>query len=334
MSQHTISQTGPQSKNNATPKLRVAVLGVGYLGRIHARIYSRMANVELVGVVDVNQATAKEVADEVGCSAYYNAADVIGRIDAASVVVPTSEHWQAAQPLLENGVHILMEKPIASSLAQGQKIVDAAAAQKLILQVGHSERFNAGVMTLSEYVTNPRFIEAHRLGTFVGRAADVDVITDLMIHDIDIVISLVQAKLKSVSAVGSPVVTEHMDIANARLVFENGAVANVTASRVSAKKLRRIRVFAKQQYITLNFNNQQLEVATVSDRLPKKRFPEILYDKIDVKQRPPLDAELEHFVNAVQTNTPPLVTGEHGMEALRVAELVKAEIKASMELAA
>ncbi|MFL6652026.1 MAG: Gfo/Idh/MocA family oxidoreductase, partial [Sulfurifustaceae bacterium] len=240
--------------------LRVGVVGVGYLGRFHARIYAAMPDVELVGVVDVDAARAREIAEQHGCRAYTEATELLGQVDAVSIVVPTVYHAAAARPFLECGVHMLMEKPLAPTIEEAQALVEAAERAGVIFQVGHLERFNAGIMELAARVAHPRFLEVHRLGTFVDRATDVDVVTDLMIHDIDIVMSLVKSGIRGISAEGIPVITDQVDIANARIEFQNGAVANVTASRVSNKKLRRIRVFGKEHYYGLDYIDQKLEI--------------------------------------------------------------------------
>ncbi len=306
-------------------RLRVGVVGVGYLGKLHARIYAGMSDVELVGVVDVNTEAAQAVATQHGCAAYTDANELLGKVDAVSIVVPTSFHLSAARPFLERGVHMLMEKPLAPSLEESRELVELAERAGVIFQVGHLERFNAGVMALAERATDPRFIEVHRLGPFVARATDVDVVTDLMIHDIDIVLELVKAPLKTIAATGIPVITSHADIANARLEFENGAVANVTASRVSNKKYRRIRVFGDAHYYGLDYVEQKMEMSyAVPDA--EGDWPKVVNEMVDIQPHPPLDTELEHFVRSVRTGQPPLVTGRVGLEALRVALLVKEKI--------
>jgi predicted dehydrogenase len=306
-------------------RLRVGVLGVGYLGRFHAKIYAGMPEVELVGVADVNAEVAKTVAAQYGCQAYTDPAALLGKVDAVSVVVPTVHHADVARPYLERKVHMLMEKPIAPTLDESRALVELAERAGVIFQVGHLERFNAGVMALAERCANPRFIEVHRLSTFVERATDVDVVTDLMIHDIDIVLSLVKSPIRHIAASGVPVVTDHVDIANARIEFENGAVANVTASRVSNKKLRRIRVFGDRHYYGLDYVDQRLEMAEAVVGADGRR-PTIESKQVDITPRPPLDTELEYFVRSVREGTPPLVSGRVGLEALRVALLVKEKI--------
>ncbi len=310
--------------------IRVAVIGVGYLGAIHAKIYDRLETATLVGVCDTNPEASAKIASQYGCEAWTNPRDAIGKIDAVSIVVPTSLHADVAQPFLDAGIHMLLEKPVASSVPDAEKIVSLSQRSGAILQIGHLERFNGGVMELARRASNPRFIEAHRLSTFVDRATDVDVVTDLMIHDIDICLTLVNSELENLSAVGSPVVTDHVDIANARLEFANGAVANVTASRVSNKKFRRIRVFGEKSYHALDFTAQKLDIMTTSDKLPDQKFADISTDAIEVESTPPLDAELAHFVDTVRTGGTPLVTGRDGVEALKVAERVVEKIEQSM----
>jgi len=300
---------------------RVAVVGVGYLGRIHAKIYAELAGAELVAVVDTDPERARAVAAEYGCEASTDPASLLGRVDAVSVVVPTRQHLEVAQPFLEAGVHMLLEKPIAHTCEEGEKLVRLADESGALLQIGHVERYNAGVMALAAHVRRPRFIEAHRIGGFPARATDVDVVTDLMIHDIDIILSLVGAPIRSVSAVGLPVITEHGDIANARLEFEDGCVANVTASRVSNQTLRRIRIFEAHSYAGLDFIEQKGEVVRAVE-IPGKEWPEIVREPFEITPRKPLDAELADFVAKVKSGEPPLVDGRAGLEALRVAQLI------------
>ncbi|MET0103776.1 MAG: Gfo/Idh/MocA family oxidoreductase [Sedimenticola sp.] len=311
-------------------KLRVGVVGVGYLGRFHALIYSRMSNVELVGVADINKETARSVAGECGCEAFELGKDLLGKVDAVSIVVPTTHHLDEARPFLENGVHMLLEKPIASTVEEGREIVRIAEEGGAILQIGHLERFNAGVMSLAERIVRPRFIEAHRMGGFVARATDVDVVSDLMIHDIDIILSLVKSEITSISAVGTPVLTQHVDIANARLEFANGTVANVIASRVSEKQTRRIRVFEENRYESLDFVKQRIETAYPKPR-PGEEWPEVVVEQLDVEPVKPLDAELAAFVDCINDGARPLVDGQTGQEALEVAMRVKAEIMGRLE---
>lgn len=308
-------------------KLRVGVIGVGYLGKIHARIYARMPEADLVGVADCDPQAAAAAAAECSCAAYEAGEALLGQVDAVSIVVPTSAHLAVAQPFLERGIHVLLEKPIASTPAQGEQIIRMAEDSGAVLQIGHLERYNAGVMALAERIKNPRFIEAHRIGEFVARATDVDVITDLMIHDIDIIMSLVGAPIHSISAMGLPVLTPHVDIANARLEFANGCVANVTASRVSTKRLRRIRVFEENNYEALNFIDQQIETVRALPPDADQEWPEIVREKVAIEPCQPLDAELADFIRTIRGGRTPLVDGRTGLEALRVAMMVKESIE-------
>ena len=311
-------------------KLNVGVVGVGYLGSIHARIYERMQNVRLVGVMDSDAETGRRGASECGCKVMQSLEEMMDNVDAVSVVVPTSKHREIAEPFLEQRIPVLLEKPVAHTLSDAQAIVELANRKSTQLQIGHLERFNAGVVKLAAELDRPRFIEVHRLGEFVARATDVDVVTDLMIHDIDIVLSLVPSELRYISAVGAKVITDHVDIANARLEFENGAIVNVTASRVSAKKFRRIRIFAESCYLALNFEDQQIDVARRGAPPEEGGFAPIVTESIQVTPRPPLDAELEDFVDCVRTGRDPVVGGEAGVRALQVAHEVRQRIDDSL----
>ncbi|TCT18720.1 Gfo/Idh/MocA family protein [Thiobaca trueperi] len=306
-------------------RLRVAVVGVGYLGRFHALIYSRLSEVELVGVVDTDPERARVVAAEAGCASYATIEDLFDRVDAVSVVVPTTAHLAAAAPFLSRGIHVLLEKPIAPTLADGTEIVRLAQAHGAVLQIGHVERFNAGVMALAQRIRAPIYIEAQRMGGFVERATDVDVVSDLMIHDIDIILSLVDAGIRHISAVGASVLTEHVDIASARLEFVNGTVANVVASRVSDKPTRRIRVFQPGRYLSLDFIAQSIDIAETRPVADAAR-PEIARERIQVDPVKPLDLELAEFARCIRDGQPPLVDGQVGLKALEVALEVRARI--------
>jgi predicted dehydrogenase len=311
-------------------ELRVGVVGVGYLGSIHARIYQKMPNVNLAAVMDINTESGSQVAQECDCRFVQNLGDLLDSVDAVSIVVPTSLHREIAEPFLERGIPVLLEKPVAHTVEDARAIVELANRSKTLLQIGHLERFNAGVVRLAAELDRPRFMEVHRLGEFVARATDVDVVTDLMIHDIDIVLSLVSSELRYISAVGARVITDHVDIANARLEFEDGAVVNVTASRVSSKKFRRIRIFAESCYIALNFEDQQIDVARPGPRPEAGGFAPIISESIQVTPRPPLDAELEDFVDCVRSGRHPVVDGEAGLRALQVAHEVRQRIDESL----
>ena len=307
--------------------LRVGVVGVGYLGRFHALIYSRLPGVDLVGVADIDGARAAAVASEAGCSAYTDPFALIGSVDAVSVVVPTTAHLEVAGPYLRRGVHMLLEKPVAPDLAQGSEIVQLAEAAGVTLQIGHLERFNGGIMELARRIDAPRFIEAQRMGGFTERATDVDVVSDLMIHDIDIILALVDSDLVDVRAVGTPVLTDHVDIANARLEFVNGTVANVVASRVSDRTTRRIRVFQPRGYLSLDFVAQTLDTAVPVSRADSAR-PEIVRERLQVEPAKPLDREIDAFVRCVRNGERPLVHGAVGLKALEVALQVRERMTA------
>jgi predicted dehydrogenase len=309
-----------------TSKLRIAVIGVGYLGRFHALIYSRMSDVELVGVVDPDTDRVRSVAAEAGCAAFTSATQLPRQLDAVSVVVPTTSHLEVAAPFLQRGVHVMLEKPIAGTQQEGEEIVRLAEHAGAILQIGHLERFNAGIMELAQRISAPRYLEAQRMGGFTERATDVDVVSDLMIHDIDIILSLVGSPIRQVAAVGTPVLTGHVDIASARLEFADGAVANVVASRVSDKKTRRIRVFQPSGYLSLDFVAQTIDIAYPRAVSGAKR-PEIFREHIQVEPVKPLDRELAAFVECARTSRPPLVDGRVGLEALKVAIEVQSSIR-------
>jgi predicted dehydrogenase len=306
--------------------LRVAVIGVGYLGRFHALIYSRLPQVELVAVVDTDAARAAQVAAEAGTGVCSQAEPLLDRVDAVSIVVPTSAHLEVARPFLARGIPVLLEKPIAATASDAATLVALAEQSGALLQIGHLERFNAGVMALAERIVAPRYLEAQRLGGFVERATDVDVVTDLMIHDIDIILALVDSDLTEVRAIGTPVLTEHVDIASARLEFANGAVAHVVASRVSDKQIRRIRVFQPRTYLSLDFVAQQLDIATREDHAPDHARARIRRERLELEPVKPLDAEIAAFVAAVTEGHAPLVDGQVGLKALEVALRVRESI--------
>ncbi|MEE8388760.1 MAG: Gfo/Idh/MocA family oxidoreductase [Acidiferrobacterales bacterium] len=312
------------SAEGASERLRIGVVGTGYLGKFHARIYNDMPDVNLVGIADIDEDAATAVAKDCGdCPTYTDSLKLLDKVDAVSIVVPTEHHLEVSRPFLEKGIHMLLEKPVAPSYEESLEIVELAEKSGAILQIGHLERYNAGVMALAERVKMPRFIEVHRLGPFVARATDVDVVTDLMIHDIDIVMALVGSPIRNLSAMGTPVITDHIDIANARIEFENGAVANVSASRVSNKKFRRIRVFERDHYYGLDYTDQRLDIVTAQRKDVDQEWPEIVTEKVEIEPRLPLNAELEDFINNIRNGSTPLVTGRVGLEALRVALLVK-----------
>ena len=306
--------------------IRVAVVGVGSLGQHHARIYAGMPGVALAGVVDVDPERAGEIAARHGCAAFSELAPLFEKIDAASVVVPTSAHHPVAKALLKQGVHLLLEKPITTTREEADDLIAFAKASGATLQVGHIEQFNAGVRMLKTHLTHPRFIECHRVGPFAARGTDVHVILDLMIHDIDIILSLVPAGLVEIRAAGTSVLTPQIDIANVRLAFADGCVANVTASRVSQERLRKIRIFQPDAYFSLDYTHQTMKVCR--RRFKPDGTPYITVDTMETEREEPLKAELNAFIRAVRAGDAPPVSGEDGRRALdvalRIVEMIQA----------
>ena len=298
-------------------KVRVAVVGVGYLGQHHARIYSELPEVELVGVVDPVLERAEKIASDYRCKAYSDIGPLLGKVDAASIVVPTVAHYQVSKTLLENGIDLLLEKPMTSTLQEADGLLSLAAQKGRVLQVGHVERFNAGIKKLKEVLTQPRFIECHRMGPFVERGTDVHVILDLMIHDLDIIMSLVQSELTEVRAVGVSVLTPQIDIANVRLAFAGGCVANVTASRVSRERLRKIRIFQPDSYLSLDYMLPELVVCKKNIQPEGKAGVSI--EKVEIEKAEPLKTEIASFIQSVKSRNAPKVSGEDGRKALAVA---------------
>jgi predicted dehydrogenase len=300
--------------------LRVAVIGVGYLGRHHARILSALPDVELVGVVDTNVVRAQEVAAASGTRAFSDYREVFRRIDAATVAVPTERHRDITLECLAAGLPVLVEKPMARSLAEADAMIGAAAKAGVTFAVGHTERFNPAVAAARPVLTNPRFIEVHRLGTFPERSLDIDVVFDLMIHDLDVVQSLVNADVEGIEAVGVPVLTGRVDIANARLRFANGCIANLTASRISRDRVRKIRFFQPSAYLSVDYAAQKVELW----RLVRSNAgqPAIEGGDIAVVNEEPLKRELTDFVEAITAGRPPTVTGEDGRRALALAQQI------------
>ncbi len=299
-------------------RIKVGVIGVGHLGQHHARIYAELPGADLVAVVDIAESRRREVGGKLNVPALTNYRDLLGKVDAVSVAVPTLHHHEIARDFLRAGCDVLVEKPMTRTLAEADDLVAIAAASNRILQVGHSERYNGAVQVLAKEVQDPGFIEVHRMGPFPNRGTDVDVVLDLMIHDIDIVLTLVGAPVTAVSAVGVPVVSDQVDIANARIEFASGCVANLTASRVSGERLRKIRVFQRDTYFVLDYAAQELHLfrQVPADSPGQSRLTRV---DIPVARVEPLRQELVDFVSSVRTRRPPLVAGEAGREAVAVA---------------
>jgi predicted dehydrogenase len=306
--------------------MRVGVVGVGHLGRHHARILSALPEVNLVAVVDTNRPRAEEIAAAYQTRPLFDARDLAGQVDAVTIAVPTERHRDIALPFLEAGVPVLVEKPMARSLAEADEMIAAAAASRVALAVGQTERFNPAVAAAVPLLRDPRFIEVHRLGTFPERSLDIDVVFDLMIHDLDVVLSLVGGPVESIEAVGVPVLTGRVDIANARLRFAGGCIANLTASRISRDRVRKIRFFQPAAYVSIDYAAQKLEVW----RLTKTdgAMPAIQGGELPVENREPLQRELADFVDAVKSGRAPLVDGAQGRRALELAAQITERMNA------
>ncbi|HUR33181.1 MAG TPA: Gfo/Idh/MocA family oxidoreductase [Vicinamibacterales bacterium] len=297
--------------------MKIAVIGVGHLGRHHARIIGTLPGVELTAVVDVNQARAEEIAATNQTRALLRPTSLLGKVDAVTIAVPTEQHLAVALPFLESGIPVLVEKPMARSLQEADEMIAAAAKAGVVLAVGQTERFNPAVEAARTMVRDPRFIEVHRLGTFPERSLDIDVVFDLMIHDLDVVLSLVNAEVDSIEAVGVPVLTGRVDIANARVRFANGCIANFTASRISRDRVRKIRFFQPAAYVSIDYAAQKVEMyRLVKGEGPK---PSIEGGDLPVVNEEPLKRELSDFVDAVRTRRAPLVDGAQGRRALALA---------------
>ncbi len=295
----------------------VGVVGVGHLGRHHARLYASLPGARLVAVADRDLDRARAIASEYGAEAHPRAEDLLGKVEAASVAVPTIHHREVAETLLREGIDVLVEKPLASTLAEADAILDAARAGKRLVMVGHTERFNPAVRALSRAVDNPRFVEIHRLAGFSARSTDVDVILDLMIHDLDLLLHLDGSDAVSVDAVGVAALTDKIDIANARIRLSSGCIANLTASRISAETMRRVRVFQSRTYIACDTSARTAGRWSVAAGPEGK--PQIRHEELAVDEGEPLALELEAFLEAVRTRTPPPVDGSAGRKALALA---------------
>jgi len=306
--------------------MRTAVVGVGYLGRFHAQKYSSLPNSRLVGVADPSPAAREAVAAELGVPAHADYRALLGNVDAVSIVTPTPLHYELAREFLEAGAHVLVEKPMTATVAEGESLIEAARRANRILQVGHLERFNAAVQAVQPILTVPRFIESARLAPFKHRGTEVDVVLDLMIHDIDLILSIVRSPVTSVDAIGSSVFSSEIDIANARLRFANGCVANATASRVSLKTERRLRLFQDDAYVSVDLHQKVLTVIRKvagmgADGMPRVDIEETSYDQGDA-----LKAEIEAFLDAAASGRPPPVSGEDGLKALRTAVTIAEQV--------
>lgn len=307
--------------------LRAGVIGVGYLGRLHAQKMASFGDVRLVGVSDSDAARGRAVAEEFGTQFIGDPRDLLDRVNAVSIAVPTSSHHRVAMAAVRAGVHVLLEKPIAARLREGRSLVREAAARGLTLQIGHLERFNPAVREAASIVAEPRFLECHRLGPFGGRGTDVDVVLDLMIHDLDLILSFVRSPVVRVDAVGVPVISPNVDIANARLVFANGCVANVTASRVSSRKQRKIRIFQEDAYVSMDFVEHRIELFRRTFPRGKEGLPEITGELLETEHGDALRDEIRSFLDCVRTGAAPVVSGSDGLAALELAFRVQRKMR-------
>lgn len=306
--------------------IRTAVVGVGYLGGFHAEKYAALESAELVAVVDVDMDRAQSVAGRLGAGAFANHGDIMGMVDAVSVAVPTQCHYEVARDFLRNGVGVLLEKPMTTTLEEADELIRTARESGAVLQIGHLERFNPVLVALDDILTDPRFIESIRIAPFKPRGTDVNVVLDLMIHDIDIIQHIIRSPIKRIDSIGAPVFTEEEDIANARILFENGCVANVTASRISLKSERRMRIFQPDAYITMDFQNKKVAVFRKGNGEMFPGVPNVTIDQRELGQGDVLKDEIESFIEAVAGNRTPEVTGEDGRRALETALLINKKL--------
>ncbi|MFN7927878.1 MAG: Gfo/Idh/MocA family oxidoreductase [Blastocatellia bacterium] len=309
-------------------RMKVAVIGTGHLGQAHARIYASLPSVELIAVCDTNEAAGRTIAEKHNTRFVRDYRELLDAVEAVSVATPTVNHHEITCACLQAGIHVLVEKPIARTLAEADEMIALAADKNVTLQVGHIERFNPGFVLLREQIQQPYFFEAHRLGIFTPRSLDIDVVMDLMVHELDIIASLVPSEVVKLDAVGIPILTPTIDLANARVEFANGCVANITASRVSGERMRKLRVFQPNEYYSLDYAEQQVLQCRLVPPPPGAARPEIIARPLPVTPREPLLAEIEAFITAVQERTTPLVSGADGRRALAMATDVLEKIRA------
>jgi predicted dehydrogenase len=311
-------------------KIRAAVIGVGYLGRFHAQKYAQLGDCELVAVVDGREDVRKAVAVEVGSKDLADYRQLLGKVDAVSVVTPTPAHFEIADAFLEAGAHVLVEKPITETPAQARALIASAKKAGRILQVGHLERFNAAVLAAEPHLRSPRFMECVRLAPYKERGTDVNVVLDLMIHDIDLVQSLANSEIESIDAIGTPVFSGEIDIANARIRFANGCVANTTASRVSLKTERKLRIFEDAAYISLDLQQKILTLIRKREGLPQAGQLPVSIEESNLEQGDALKSEIESFLDCIRNNKRPIVSGEDGLRALDTAIRISEQVHANL----
>jgi len=302
--------------------LRVGVVGVGYLGRFHAQKYAAQPNTTLVGVVDTNSVRAAAVAAEYHTTAFTEYRNLFGRVDCVSIAVPTQLHYPVARDFLSHGIDVLVEKPLTATAVEGRELVEVAIQAGRIFQVGHLERFNPALRSLRDILTAPRFIECHRVAPFVERGTDVDVIRDLMIHDLDVILSLVRSPVTSVEAFGVPVLTAEPDIANARLRFASGCIVNITASRVALKRERKMRLFQPDTYIVVDYGEHRIRICRREPGSHSGGLPNLMFEERTVGGEDALEEEIRSFLHAVRRRSEPIVSGHDGLQALEMAEQI------------
>ena len=301
-----------------------AVIGVGYLGKFHAEKYAASPKANLVAVVDTDQDRAREIGAPLGAEILTDYRELFGRVQCVSVAVPTRFHFQVARDFIAAGIDVLVEKPLTADIADARVLVAAAKAKNVILQVGHLERFNPAIRQLEGVIKEPKFVECHRLAPFVERGTDVDVVLDLMIHDIDVISSLVRSPVERMEAVGVPVLTDKPDIANARIKFANGCIANVTSSRVSIKRERKIRIFQPDAYISIDYDQRRAQI--YHKPAPGAGWLGIRAENIEIKDGDALADEIDSFLDCVRTRAMPLVDGDEGLRALEIASMISAQL--------
>ena len=309
-------------------RIRTAVIGVGHLGREHARVMSALELSQLVAVCDTNETAGRAVAEKYGVEYVRDYRELTARVDAVSIATPTVNHHETASAFLAAGVHALVEKPIARTLAEADEMIGLAAKYDVTLQIGHIERFNPAFVALRQQLSRPRFFEAHRMGIFSARSLDIDVVMDLMVHELDIISSLVNQEVVRLEAVGIPILTPKIDLANARLEFADGCIANITASRVSGERLRKLRVFQPHEYYSLDYAEQQVAICRLTPSDASGALPNIIAGGLEITKREPLAAEIESFLESVRDRTPPVVSGADGRRALKLATDVLDSIRA------
>ena len=304
--------------------IKVGVIGVGYLGKFHAEKYAASPKAQLVAVADIDAGRAKEIGAKVGAESVADYRALLGRVQCVSIAVPTKYHYQVARDFIEAGVDVLVEKPLTADIAEARELVEWATKQRVILQVGHLERFNPAIRRLEGVVKEPKFVECHRLAPFIERGTDVNVVLDLMIHDIDVIASLVRSPVERVEAVGVPVLTDKPDIANARIKFANGCIANVTASRVSLKRERKVRFFQADAYISIDYDQRRAQI--YHKPAPGAGWLDIRAENIDILDGDALADEIDSFLDCVGTRSAPLVGGEEALTALEIASMISRQL--------